>query len=188
MIRTHILMVRVLRRCLGPLLAATLLILAGCSTTSLGSTSAGATDHWLLAHDLDRAVVTLRHQPASVRLAGEISTGGTVCQPAALPLSQIHLRQGAEYRTIPLGTVQQIKVVRHGRGALDGALIGLVAGGLSGVLLGYSAGDSRNLDDCGYPCKAGDKAQFAGLIFAGIGTAVGALVGAAVGHRDLLVF
>jgi hypothetical protein len=188
MIRTHVLMVRVLIRCLGLVFVATLLIHGGCSTTTLGATATPATDSWIAAHDLDRAVITFRNQPESVPLAGEISTGGALCQPAAPPLSQIHLRQGAGARTIPLGAVQQIKVVKRGRGALEGALVGLLAGGLSGVALGYAAGDSPNLTDCGYPCKAGDKAQFAGLIFGGIGTAVGALVGAAVGHRDLLVF
>ena len=188
MTRTRILTVQIVMRFLALLLAATLPIHAGCSTTTLGSASAQTADTWIAAHDLDRAVITLRDQPQVAPLAGEISTGGSVCQPLQPPLSQFHLKLDAQDRTIPLTAVRQIKVVKRGRGALEGALIGLLAGGLSGVALGYASGDSPNLTDCGYPCKADDKAQFAGLIFAGIGTAVGALVGVAVGHRDLLVF
>jgi hypothetical protein len=188
MARTRVLTVQIVMRCLGLLLPATLPIHAGCSTTTLGSTSAPTAEAWIAAHDLDRAVVTLRDQTRSAPPAGEISTGSSVCQPLHPPLSQFHLKLDAQDRTIPLTAVRQIKVVKRGRGALEGALIGLLAGGLSGVALGYAAGDSPNLTDCGYPCKADDKAQFAGLIFAGIGMALGALVGVAVGHRDLLVF
>lgn len=172
----------------GVLLSISFLTHAGCSTTSLGSTSVETTDKWIVAHDLHRAVITLRDQAQSVPLAGEISTGGFACQPAALPLSQIHLQQGTLDRTLTLASVQQVKVVRRGLGALEGALIGMLAGGLSGATLGYAQGTNRNLDDCGYPCKAGDKALVGGLVFAGVGTVVGALVGAAVGHRDILVF
>jgi hypothetical protein len=67
-------------------------------------------------------------------------------------------------------------------------LIGLGVGVLSGLALGLSQGDSSNLMDCGYPCTSGEKTRFWGAVSGGIGTGIGALVGLAVGHRDILTF
>jgi hypothetical protein len=67
-------------------------------------------------------------------------------------------------------------------------LIGIGVGILSGAVLGLLAGDNPNREDCGYPCTGDDKMKLAGAALGGIGAGLGAIVGAAIGHRDVLTF
>lgn len=77
----------------------------------------------------------------------------------------------------------------HLRGALQGAGIGVLAGATTGALLGYSAGDD---EPCGeqepFLClrfTAKEKAVF-GAFYGGLpSAAVGLVVGAVVGSRDV---
>jgi MFS family permease len=91
-------------------------------------------------------------------------------------------------RAIPLGNVREVKVVKRGRGALEGAMIGLGVGVVSGLALGLVAENNPNRQDCGYPCTGAEKGELTAAVFGGIGTGLGAIVGAAIGHRDVLTF
>jgi len=45
-----------------------------------------------------------------------------------------------------------------------------------------------NREDWGYPCTGEDKMKVAGTELGGIGTGLGVLIGAAIGHREVLTF
>jgi len=78
--------------------------------------------------------------------------------------------------------------VHHGLGALEGAGIGLLVGGLFGVGHGYSAplGPYESSSDCTIVCNHSDAAEIEGLMFGTLGLLVGAAVGALIGQRDVL--
>lgn len=82
----------------------------------------------------------------------------------------------------------QTSSFRDPTGALEGALIGLGVGIVSGLVLGLVAGSSPNRQDCGYPCTGTEEGELTAAVFGGIGTGLGAIVGTAIGHRDVLTF
>jgi len=140
------------------------------------------------AHDSYGATVTIASGSSVRQIPGVISRGAPAFKEPALQPARIQLISTSDGSAIPLENVREVKVVKRGRGALEGALIGLGVGILSGGVLGLVAGDSANRVDCGYPCTGEDKAKVTGAVFGGIGTGLGAIVGAAIGHRDILTF
>jgi hypothetical protein len=81
-----------------------------------------------------------------------------------------------ELRTVPTAEVMEIRIVRHGKGALQGLGIGFLTGALTGAVVGFADGD----DPPGWFSMTAE--QKAGVL------AVGPVAGAAVGSRDIYRF
>jgi hypothetical protein len=175
-------------KCVWLLLVLSALASTRCSTTTHGSLGTPATNAWIGDHDSYRAGVTLVNGSAERRIAGVLSREAPAFQEMQTQPARIRLLSISDGRAIPLEEVREVKVVKRARGALDGALIGLGVGALSGLVLGLAAGDSPNREDCGYPCTGAEKGELTAAVYGGIGTVLGAIVGAAIGHRDVLTF
>ena len=159
------------------LMAAAMAILgAGCSTTTVGRVGDPSAQWWLAEHAGSEMVVAT---------AGRSDQDGVALQAIAPTEIQFRTREGA---VVPIGNVARLTVVKHGRGALDGALVGV---GL-GVFLGTVYGLTRDLSnyersmDCTIICNNSDAAEWAALEFGVLYLLVGTLTGAIIGHRDIL--
>lgn len=104
---------------------------------------------------------------------------------AALSLATVactHQHQLATAGPLPANTVD------HGRGALEGGTLGLLAGGVAGAAAGLIEGDDEPCADeelfC-YAWSAKEKAVLLGLVGAGVGSLSGLVLGAAIGSRDV---
>lgn len=77
--------------------------------------------------------------------------------------------------------------VSHGRGALEGLAIGGLGGAVLGAGLGFAAGDDHCTSNsfCILQFSAEDKAVLAGIVWGSIGLGLGALIGVAIGSRDV---
>jgi len=159
-----------------------------CSTTIQSSRGAAPTSGWMEEHDSSGATVTVANGSAVWQIPGVLSRAAPALKEPSPEPARIQLISTLDGSAIPLENAREVKVVKRGRGALEGALIGLGVGILSGAVLGLVAGDSANRTDCGYPCTGEDKAKVTGAVLGGFGTGLGAIVGAAVGHRDILTF
>ena len=176
--------------CVRLLLVVDALASAGCATTTLGPIDTPVTNAWLTEHDHDNAVVAFRDRPWDASLRGQLTREPLAFPPTELPFTQMRLAASSDERAIPLALVREVKVVKRGRGALEGALLGAGAGALSGatfVLLSSNFGRSGCNEDQG--CSTSQEARWVtggSLLSAAVGSAVGALVGAIIGHRDIL--
>ena len=159
-----------------------------CSTTIHSSLQTAATNAWIEDHDSYDATVTVANGSSMRQMAGVVSREIPVFKEPTPQLVRIGLISTSDGRAIGLENVREVKVVKRARGALEGALIGLGVGILSGALLGLAAGDSPNQADCGYPCTSDEKMKVAGAVFGAIGAGLGTIVGATIGHRDVLTF
>jgi hypothetical protein len=159
-----------------------------CSTTIHGSLGTAAANTWIEDHDSHNATITLASNSAVRHIPGVLSREVPSFKEPAPQQVRIRLISTSDGRAIPLENVHDVKVVKRARGALEGMLIGVGVGILSGAVLGLAAGDSPNRENCGYPCTGDDKMKVAGAVFGGIGAGLGAIVGAAIGHRDTLIF
>lgn len=93
--------------------------------------------------------------------------------------------QTGELRTVPTAEVREIRIVSHGKGALQGLGIGFLVGALAGAVAGYAGGD----DPPGwFSMTAAQKAGIGGVALGGLGALIGPFVGAGVGHRDIYRF
>lgn len=107
---------------------------------------------------------------------------------------RISIPDGDRTLAVPLGDIRGVVVRRHGRGALEGAAIGLLAGAGTGALFGLSGDDpdrgcnppDTNL--CLGPATARDKAVLGALLLGAAGTALGLAIGLAVGQVDRYLF
>lgn len=78
--------------------------------------------------------------------------------------------------------------VSHGRGALEGAGLGLLAGAAGGAVVGLASGDDPPCADQDLFClsfSAGDKAAILGLYGAGVGALAGLVIGGLAGSHDV---
>ncbi|MGE0399401.1 MAG: hypothetical protein AB7T06_21995 [Kofleriaceae bacterium] len=73
--------------------------------------------------------------------------------------------------------ITSVEQVRHGRGALEGLLLGGGITGVSMAMLGYASGDDECTGFCLFTMSAEDKAVF-GLVLGGI---TGGLLGVVIG-------
>jgi uncharacterized protein YceK len=80
-----------------------------------------------------------------------------------------------QMHTVATDTIEQIRLVRHGRGALEGLGIGLMMGAASGAMVGLASGST--CDEGDLFCDPG----FFALAFGALGGAAGSLVGLAAG-------
>ncbi|HYV64952.1 MAG TPA: hypothetical protein VE964_01835 [Myxococcales bacterium] len=93
----------------------------------------------------------------------------------------------------PLQALQSLRfspAYGSGRGALEGAGIGLLGGGLLGAAIGFASGDDtcppRGL--CVIHFSGAQKAAFLAIGFGALGLVAGSLVGAVIGHREQVDF
>jgi hypothetical protein len=93
--------------------------------------------------------------------------------------------EGRDVRVPPIA-VQQVQVVRHGKGALDGALWGFTIGAGTGAILGLASGQDRC--PCLVSWTPGEKALIYGAMLGVVGLAAGTVAGLVRGHREVFVF
>jgi len=163
-----------MRRCL---LAIVALAGAGCVSTTVGSTADPGVQRWLADNTSSEMTVETTER-------GPEQSGVVVW--AASP-TDVSFRTKND-TVVPIGQVRRLTVVSHGRGALEGAGIGVLTGALLGGLYGMSRGLSHyeSSDDCSIICNHTDAAQWGALMFGVLGLISGTLVGALAGHRDVL--
>ena len=179
--------IRLSMNCLWLLLVLMALANARCATTTHASVGSPAAVAWLSQHESDRATVTFRDRPEWMPLEGNLSFDSDTSPPQRLLTTQFRLDHSGEDRVISFESVRDVEVVRHGRGILDGALVGAGAGLLVGVSLGLSMFRSCGEMNCDAAFHLRVDASM-GAGFSGLGAVVGALAGAAIGHRDILTF
>jgi len=94
-------------------------------------------------------------------------------------------------RTVPTAALRTLELPRqHGRGALDGAVLGVLGGALLGATMGLASGDDTCNPQqwCIFKFSAAQKAEFGAALLGAGGLLIGALVGAAIGHSTILEF
>jgi len=159
------------------MLAMVVLTGAGCWSTTVGSTADPGVQRWLAENaSSEMTVETTDRGPEQ---------SGVVVQ-AASP-TDVSFRTKND-TVVPIGQVRRLTVVSHGRGALEGAGIGVVTGALLGGLYGLSRGLTHyeSSEDCSIICNNSDAAEWGALMFGVLGLISGTLVGALAGHRDVL--
>lgn len=150
----------------------------GCSTTTIARRDAADVYQWCQGRAPSRAEVSVRRGDADRAIID-----GVVIQSS----SPTDIRFSSPTSgVIPLDDIERVTLLERGRGAVFGGLIGTVAGALAGLSLGLSQGDNRS-SDCGYPCRRSERVLFWGGILGGLGLLGGAVTGAVVGHRDVLL-
>jgi hypothetical protein len=152
-------------------------MLLGCSTTRVA----------------DRAtLVAYQSQPWKIELAGR--DGRVEANEPLVRGDRLEFKSRSGHLIeVPIEALQFAVVnVSHVQGAFDGLGLGLLGGVAFGAALGFALGSDPTQDprsDCG-PCSltASGKAELLGLFFGAIGAGAGALVGAVVGHREVIEF
>ena len=89
---------------------------------------------------------------------------------------------------VSLQQVSRVVEVRHARGALEGAGLGVAAGLLFGAVWGATSQLSpydRSLD-CTIVCNQADLVKLDALMFGTLGLILGTVTGAIIGDRDVL--
>lgn len=92
-----------------------------------------------------------------------------------------------QFIEIPVSTIKQIKVKRNGKLAYS-CLLGVLVGGTTGAVIGYSQGDDE--PPCGWfgdgGCmSAGDKAALLGIPLGLVGGIIGSIAGAKYTQLDI---
>jgi hypothetical protein len=149
---------------------------AGCWSTTTGSTADPGVQRWLADN----------HASEMIAETTDRGPEPSVVVQAVSP-TEISFRTKND-TVVPIGQVRRLTVVSHGRGALEGAGIGVVTGALLGGLYGLSRGLSayERSQDCTIVCNNSDAAEWGALMFGVLGLISGTLVGAVAGHRDVL--
>lgn len=88
-----------------------------------------------------------------------------------------------QMHTVATDRIEQIRLIQHGRGALEGIGIGLLTGGGGGALVGLMSASTCGKDD--WFCGPGFNAAVFGTLFGAIGGAIGLISGTVRGHRTV---
>jgi hypothetical protein len=91
-------------------------------------------------------------------------------------LKEDYYSKNYDVSPILVNTIENLKVRRNGS-VKKGALIGLVSGALTGIIIGHAAGDDQCDGFCVMSFSAGDKAAMAGIGLGILGVSVGAIAG-----------
>jgi hypothetical protein len=149
------------------------------------------TKTWLSEHESKNAILILRDQPESSRhdgvLLSESESPGSDQWPAHIRLRPFPGMPGDDM-TFPLEHVREVKVHRRALGALEGALIGVGLGILSGMVVGSLSNPVPNGGDCWFQCSTGGLMLLWAEALGITGVALGGFVGMRIGHRDVLTF
>jgi hypothetical protein len=139
-----------------------------------------------------RPVATLLPVSASDEATAQLGDGRDVkIHAAATPAGAHWVTQGevpdASGAIVETAHMRSYTTVSHGRGALEGVAIGAASGALLGAVTGLASGDDHCAEDsfCLFQFTANEKAVLGGVAFGGIGLALGALLGAMIGSRDV---
>jgi hypothetical protein len=94
-------------------------------------------------------------------------------------------------QSIATSEVSNIIIKKSDRGALEGAGLGLLFGGVAGAVIGFASGDDPGVGKGGFEeivaYTAGQKAFGYGIVLGGAGGLLGLYIGAAVGSKDKFV-
>ena len=104
-------------------------------------------------------------------------------------------REGERQRA-PLQALRSVRFsssYASGRGALEGAGIGLLGGGALGAAIGFASGDDTCHSSPSRWClapqfSAAQKAAFLAIGFGALGLVAGSLIGALIGHHEEVEF
>jgi hypothetical protein len=88
---------------------------------------------------------------------------------------------------LPTNQVHSVSVLSHRQGAATGALIGVGAAVVLGIISGAVAGSS-NIPDCQWFCDQGSRTVLSTFMFGLMTVPIGAVAGAAGGRRSSFVF
>jgi hypothetical protein len=96
-------------------------------------------------------------------------------------------RAGPPGAIVDSAEMRSFTTVSHGRGALEGLLLGAASGLALGIGIGLASGDDHCNPNsfCLFQFSAGEKATVGGLVLGTTGLALGALVGAVIGSHDV---
>jgi hypothetical protein len=150
---------------------------AACWTTTVGRAGDPSAQWWLADHaGSEMTVATTDRQPDQSGMAIEATS------PTEFRFWTL---EGA---VVPIENVRKVTVVKHGRGALEGALLGIAIGTLGGYIFGLTR-DLTTFErsmDCTLVCDNSDAAKLGAIEFGVLGLLLGTLTGASLGHRDIL--
>jgi hypothetical protein len=94
-----------------------------------------------------------------------------------------------ELRTVPTAEVLELRLVSHGKGALQGFGIGVLAGAVTGAAFGLAdGGDRRNEGLTLIRFTAAQRAAMGATVFGGLGGLAGLPLGASMGSKDIFRF
>jgi hypothetical protein len=157
-------------------------MLFGCSSVTLApSPVAPEVDNWV-RRELARRPVQVQLRAGSPGL-DDASSGTSLL---ALTPETVIVDSAPGALTFDRAQVRAFESRHRVAGGLEGLALGAGVGVVSGVALGLAAGDAKNLEDCGFPCRRGERAEWWGLLAGVTGAAVGAAIGVIVGHRHRL--
>ena len=94
-------------------------------------------------------------------------------------------------QSVPPDALSSVRYVSRGRGALEGAGFGLLAGALAGSLIGVASGNDPPCGAQQFYCvrfNSGEKALGGAIVLGLAGAALGAITGALVGHQGEVKF
>ena len=137
-------------------------------------------------------VTTLLPVSPSAEATAQLGDGRVVAVRAAPTPEGPRWMEQAE---LPSGTsiiventdIRSYATVSHGRGAVEGAVLGGLGGAALGAVLGLASGDDTCSEHsiCFFKFTAGTKAVLGGVVLGGLGAALGGLLGAVNGSRDV---
>jgi hypothetical protein len=156
------------------------LVLAGCTHVHPADPTAAGTDLDHVNAKLADRVVRVRLLDGTELLAHDVSLSAdsVSMRPQMIPEADWWL---GPRRALPASEVGSLEVTRRGRGALDGALLGLGIGCASGAAIGVSLFPRGPI----LFTTAGQVATLGGVLFGVLGTGLGLLVGGSVGSTDV---
>jgi hypothetical protein len=154
------------------------LLLAGCARVRPADPRAAGVDLSDINAKLAGHMVRVRLVDGTELIAHDvrISADSVFLRPQRFP----HLEApwpAREGRELPISEVHSIEVTRRGRGAADGALIGLGVGAAAGAAIGASWEDSG--------MSTGATALVLGTVFGVLGTGVGLIIGVGLGSAEV---
>ena len=166
-------------------------VLIICVTASLATTGCSRTHQLTVDENWQTDQLReLNEKAAKKRVTLTLATGRQV-QAEALRMDPETVTwldpQTRETRSAPSGDVFSVSYKSHGRGALEGLGIGMLAGVLIGAPLAYSSGDDPPCARDSWLCirfDADEKATMGGIGGAGLGSLLGLLIGVGTGGTE----
>ena len=134
---------------------------------------------------LTRSVATLQPVSRSDSATGVLADGSTIEMHATETPGGLRWEANKTGALVDSATLESYTTVDHGKGAVQGLGLGLLAGIAFGAVGGLAARDDP--PDSFVGLSAYDKALILGVLFGGAGGLVGLLFGAASGSHDVHV-